>query len=368
MRFVLNLVRPLHRWVGLTLALIVVAVSISGGLLLFRAPYYSMVYPAMAAPLSEAQVARRADVLARIEAEYGAAGVQLVKFPRPGMNVYHVWVRDGSQAFHNPTDGALIDRWHPFERLPALLFELHAHLLGDDTGTLINGMAALFVLFMALTGIVLWWPSRAAYQLRGAVPAGAARPELLRSHAASGVIAFVPIVLFVATGALMAFYAPVNRALSLMIDGRAPAQADARVVPRSEAALPWHALLPVIDGVLPEGDTVYYYPGTADNARLMFRKRVPGEWHPNGRSYIVLDPYDGSIVQTIDARQQGVAVRFMNTIYPLHAATVGGPLMIAAGALAAVALTWLAAGGAWTYLRLLTTRKRAGKPPMRAAA
>lgn len=364
----MGVLRQLHRWIGLLLALIVVVVSISGGLLLFRAPYYASVYPTVTTPATDAQVARRAEVLARIEADWRGVGVQLVKFPRPGMNAYHLWLRDGSQAFVDPNDGSLIDRWQRFERLPALLFELHAHLLADETGTVLNGVAALFVLFMSLTGIVLWWPARAAYQPARLVPATTARAELLQSHAAAGFVAFLPIVLFVATGALMAFYAPVNRALSLMIDGRAPAQADARVTPRADAGLPWGTLLPVIDGVLPEGDTVYYYPGTADNARLMFRKRVPGEWHPNGRSYIVIDPYTGDVVQTIDARQQGAAVRFMNTIYPLHAATVGGPLMIGAGALAAVALTWLAAGGAWTYLRLLTMRKRARKLQMRAAA
>jgi uncharacterized iron-regulated membrane protein len=360
--------RQLHRWLGLTLALIVVAVSISGGLLLFRAPYHAMVYPVMTAPITEAQIARRADVLSRLEAQWRGVGVELVKFPRPGMNVYHVWLRDGSQAFVDPNSGELIDRWHRYERLPAMLFELHAHLLADEAGKFINGVAALLVLFMALTGIVLWWPARGSYPLRRSIPAGTARPQLLRSHAATGVLAFAPIVLFVATGALMAFYAPVNRSLSLLIDGRAPAQADARVLPRTEAALPWRTLLPVIDAVLPEGEMVYYYPGTADNARLMFRKRMPAEWHPNGRSYIVLDPYTGGVVQTIDARRQGVAVRFMNTIYPLHAATVGGTLMIAAGALAAAALTWLAAGGAWAYLRLLILRRRARKPAMRTAA
>lgn len=364
----MDLLRQLHRWTGLTLALVVVAVAVSGGLLLFRSPYYRIVHPEMAAPISPSQVARRAEVLAAIESRWQSVGVQLVKFPRPGLNAYQVWLRDGSQAFVEPHAGAVIDRWHWHERLPPLLFELHAHLFADRAGTVVNGVAALFVLFMALTGIVLWWPARAAYRLRGAVPRHTARPELLRSHAATGVIAFAPVVLFVLTGALMAFYQPTERVLSFLLDGRAPKVADARVAPRSQPPLAWNTLLPVIDRVIPEGDTVYYYPGTADNARLMFRKRVPGEWHPNGRTYIALNPYEGDVVQLIDARTQGVATRFMNTIYPLHAATVGGPLMVIAAFVAAFALAWLAAGGAWTYVRLLATRKRVRTPRMREAA
>ena len=365
----MNLLRQLHRWVGLTLALAVVAVSVSGALLLFRAPYYRLVHPVMATPITDAQVARRAELLHSIEARWRDVGVQLIKFPRPEMNAYQVWLRDGSQAFVEPHAGVVLDRWQWHERLPPFLFELHAHLFADRPGTIVNGIAALFVVCMALSGIVLWWPARgSAFRLRGVIPRRGTRPDLLRSHAAAGVIAFVPIMLFVATGALMAFYQPVGRALSLAVDGRAPAEANARVAPRAEPALPWSALLPIIDGVIPEGETVYYYPAIEQNARLMFRKRVPGEWHPNGRSYVVLDPYDGRVVQTIDARAQGMATRFMNTIYPLHAATVGGPAMVAAGFVAGVALTWLAGAGAWTFIRLLVTRKRTKPNQVRAAA
>jgi uncharacterized iron-regulated membrane protein len=123
--------------------------------------------------------------------------------------------------------------------------------------------------------------------------------------------------------------------------------------PRAAQARPsasWAALLPVLDGTFDGGNTVYYYPGTADNARLMFRKRLAGEWHPNGRSYIVIDPYTAQVVQAIDARTQPAGTRFMNTIYPVHAATVGGLAMDVAGGVAAAALAWLAVSGVWSYI------------------
>ncbi|HEV3485256.1 MAG TPA: hypothetical protein VG106_07605, partial [Vicinamibacterales bacterium] len=90
----------------------VFAVAASGGLLLLRNPYYRMAYPVVRAPLTADQFAARADVLGAIESRWRAEGVQLVKFPQPGVNAYHVWLRDGTEAFVHPQSGAVIDRWH----------------------------------------------------------------------------------------------------------------------------------------------------------------------------------------------------------------------------------------------------------------
>jgi uncharacterized iron-regulated membrane protein len=343
------------------LSVVVLAVAGSGGLLLLRDPYYRAAYPVVRAPITTHQIAARADVLTSIESRWRAEGVQLVKFPRPGLNAYHVWLRDRTEAFVHPHSGAVIDRWHWSERLPAFLFELHAHLFGGRPGTVINGIVALFVVFMALTGVVFWWPARrGAFRLRGAIPRRAAPRHLLQSHAATGAIAFVPVVLFVTTGAVMAFYQPTALVMSRLLTGRAPLQPDARVLPREEAPAGWPAILSVLDTTLPEGTAVYYYPGTRDNARLMFRKRLPDEWHPNGRSYIVVDPYTAAVVQTIDPRTQDLGTRLMNKVYPVHAATVGGSVMAGMAAFAALALSWLAAGGLWSSMarRLASRRQR----------
>lgn len=357
--------RLIHRWVGLALALLVFAVAASGGLLLLRDPYFRLAYPSLGAPITPEQPALRAGVLTQIEARWQHEGVQLVKFPQRGVNAYLVWLGDGTQAFVHPESGEIIDRWRWYERPFALLFELHAHLFADRAGTVVNGIAGLFVVFMALTGIVLWWPARAgAFRLRGAMLRRATPADVLRSHAAVGTLAAGPILLFVVTGAIMAFYQPTARALSRLLDATVPVEANARVTPQARPSSPWASLLPVLDGAFDvAGNTVYYYPGTADNARLMFRKRLPGEWHPNGRSYIVIDPYTAQIVQAIDARAQGAGTRFMNTIYPVHAATVGGLAMDIAGAIAAVALAWLAGGGAWSYIgrRVAARRARRGR-------
>src|SRR5690606_4028425 len=120
--------------------------------------------------------------------------------------------------------------WHWSERLPAFVFELHAHLLAERNGTFVNGVAALFVVFMGLTGVVLWWPGRArAYRLSGAIPRQTSPAALLRSHAAVGVIALVPVLLFAATVAAIVFYDETARLLTPWLDARPAEVPDAHV-------------------------------------------------------------------------------------------------------------------------------------------
>lgn len=342
--------RALHRWLGLLLAAAVVAVAASGGLLLLRGPYYRAVYPKFGSPVTQAQAAARAKILTALESRWRDEGVRLVKFPTPGMNVFQVWLGDGTEAFVDPSTGAEIDRWRWYERVPAFLFELHAHLASEPGGTIVNGVAALSLVFMALTGLIFWWPARrGAFRLRGAVPRRTTPGDLVRSHAAVGVLAAVPIVVAAGTGAAIVFYDEAATVMSRLLDARPADHPNARVPPLDSPPRPWSQILPTLDETFPDGKTVFYYPGSADNARLLFRKRLPGEWHPNGRSYIAIDPYSGDVVQAIDARAQGLGTRVMHAVYPVHAAKVGGLPMVTLAAGAALALTWLAVSGAWSF-------------------
>ena len=349
----------MHRWIGLAIAGFVFAVAASGGLLLLREPYYRAAHPSLAAPATEAGVVARAAALTDIEARWGREGVLLLKFPHEGINAIQLWFADGSEAFVDAGTGNLIARWHWTRDVPAFLFELHAHLLVDPGGTVVNGAIALFLVFMGFTGVLLWYPRRrSAFRLGRAVPRSARPGELLRSHAAAGVLAIVPVTVFALTGAAIVFYEPTAHLMSALFDSRPPEEPTARVAPQNVPHRPWTEILAALDATFPEGTTVFYYPGTSSDARLVFRKRLPGEWHPNGRSYVVIDPYTASVVQKIDARAQGSGTRMMHALYPVHAAKVGGAGMAVFAGLTAVALSWLAAGGAWAYL---AGRVRAGR-------
>jgi uncharacterized iron-regulated membrane protein len=173
---------------------------------------------------------------------------------------------------------------------------------------------------------------------------------LIRAHAASGVLLLVPIAIFSATGAGLVFYERASRVMSAVLD-RSPSQVPDAVVPTAPARhRPWSEILEAVQRTLPEAGPSMYYPGAGVNAVLTFRKSLPGEWHPNGRSYVLVDPYTADVVQAIDARRQGAGTRIMHALYPVHAAKVGGAPLILAAIAAALGLVWLAANASWAFL------------------
>lgn len=352
----------LHRWVGLALAVVLLVVAVSGGLLLLRGPWERWQYAALARPITTADATAFAGALDRIHDTFGDA-VRNVKLPQPGRHVFQVWLADGSEAFVDPRSGETIDRWRASERWAPLLFDLHAHLMAGERGEFLNGLVALLtVAFLAIGGVLVWWPRRAAMPIRALWPRTWSPAALLRSHAAVGAVTVAPLLLFMATGLGLAWAAWVMPALSRTFDGR-PAPAAPRVAPWvGEPAASAHLLAAVDAAFASEVDResgarpqlVFLIPARAPGAATVARVRLPGEWHPNGRSLVYLHPQSGAVLGTVDARRQGAGTRLGYAIYPLHAARLGGslsPLLVTAATVASLGLIVLSVTGVITWAR-----------------
>lgn len=353
--------RLIHQWTGLLLSIVIFAVAVSGAVLLFSEDLHRAVHPILAEPVT-ASLADYPDILRKFETNAIGAAPTLIKFPQPGMNAFHLWFNDDSEAFIHPVSGELIAQWRWHETLPSFLYYLHANLLAGETGELINGCLAFAVLFLAASGVLLWWQRHQYFRLRYILPHHFRPVSILRSHAALGVTGMVPIILFVSTGFLLVFYKPAALLLTNLLDDRPPGRPDVVIIPDSKPMRSWEQILAGVEKTFPGGRLVFYYPPKPDNAAMVFRKRLPGEWHPNGRSYIVVDPYQGEVVQAIDARLEEAGARIMNTIYPLHAAKIGGPVYKSIAMLSAIILTLLSCTGIISYSLGLTRAARRDCP------
>lgn len=99
-------------------------------------------------------------------------------------------------------------------------------------------------------------------------------------------------------------------------------------------------------------------PGKPATIRL----KQPGEWHPNGRTTVTIDPATSRAVATSDANALPTGVRAYNAFYPLHASSVGGWLYSAVTALSGVAMAALGVVGAWAFLGKPRRRSPRSKP------
>ena len=153
-----------HLWTGIGLGAYVFVICVTGSVLVYRNELYRAFSPqpvivdnpGAAAPLGE-------DGLERVAIEaYPGYAVQEV---RPGRTedqaVEITLTRDGDRVrrLFDPFTGEDLGDPLPLGyRVSAWILDLHDNLLAGQTGRRVNGIGAVFLLLLSLTGAVIWWP------------------------------------------------------------------------------------------------------------------------------------------------------------------------------------------------------------------
>lgn len=346
----MSLLVLLHRWVGALLALALLAIAGSGALLLFADDYLRWRLPMLSA--FEAAPPPNAQALAAVVQSAANMGGTLA-FPRDTLPAYIHYLPGGGQRLHHPLDGRTLVEWGPLDTLPGVLFELHAHLLAGDPGQLALGMLALLLLAMLASGAVLWWRLRRGLPLRRWLPRSLHSRELLRSHSAQGVGLGLALGFMALSGAAFVFHAEAAAVLNTVLGARGPLSPTSRVLdaPSELAEIDWPAVLDSAKAQFPDARLRMLTLPRAPEAPLVLRLKREAELHPNGRSYLSIDPGSGKVLERIDATQTGLGPAVLNSFYPLHAGKSGWWGHRAALLLLALALCWISLSGLWLFLR-----------------
>ncbi|OYW88722.1 MAG: hypothetical protein B7Z22_01780 [Hyphomonas sp. 32-62-5] len=182
-------------------------------------------------------------------------------------------------------------------------------------------------------------------------------------HRDLGVLFALPVILLAFTGFAMVYSGPVRAALNV-ITLSAPAATPER--PTAGAGITdWTAALAAAQAAFPDAYPRLASPPRSEGAPASLRLRQPGEWHQNGRTYVLMDPTTNLPLATQDGHALTRADRVFNTLYPLHSAGIGGRLYDLLSFLTGLALTVLGLAGTWTFLRK-PRRKRQKKPALAA--
>jgi uncharacterized iron-regulated membrane protein len=95
--------------------------------------------------------------------------------------------------------------------------EFHDHLGGGRTGLLINGLGAVAVIAMCVTGAVIWWPGRSRWRRSLTLHRGVtARRFIWDLHSALGFWVLLLIIMWAATALYFAFPGPFNALSDLL--------------------------------------------------------------------------------------------------------------------------------------------------------
>ncbi|HEU0284633.1 MAG TPA: PepSY-associated TM helix domain-containing protein [Sphingomicrobium sp.] len=201
----------IHKWLGITLAILVIPISLTGAALVWHDWLDEQInpqrFPEVNGPLLEpgayaAAAARIAEPGERVRTislpdRKGAVQVTLTK-PLP----------DGrrqafARAWLNPMTAEPIERAGNREGVLSVLHVLHGSLMVPGVGRKIVGLIGLAMLLSSLTGLWLWWP------LKGSVRRGLRwnrRPDLNSNlHFQAGFWVSLPLAVLSLTGVWISF-------------------------------------------------------------------------------------------------------------------------------------------------------------------
>jgi uncharacterized iron-regulated membrane protein len=114
--------------------------------------------------------------------------------------------------------------------------EFHDHLCAGRTGLFVNGLGAVAVVIMGMTGLIIWWPGRARWRRSLTLHRGlSVRRFLWELHNVLGFWTLLLILMWAVTGIYFAFPNPFNSLTDWVSAGGAETSTSRAI----ESALEW---------------------------------------------------------------------------------------------------------------------------------
>ena len=156
----------IHLWTGIALGLYVVLISVSGSAIVFRNELYKSLWPGpKIVPISGPRLSKDA-LKAAVHNAWPKYSVTYIWESKRKDEATEVWIEPDGEA-HPKTKGRLVDPFTGQDLGPsrpyligvlAWMSDLHTNLLGGDKGRKINGVMAILVVILSVTGLAIWWP------------------------------------------------------------------------------------------------------------------------------------------------------------------------------------------------------------------
>jgi uncharacterized iron-regulated membrane protein len=158
----------IHLWTGIALGLYVLVISVSGSALVFRNELYNSLWPGPRIVAIGSHRFTHDELRAAARRAYPQYKVSWIWDAKPANQATEIWMdRAGhkKERLFDPYTGQDLGESRPYSiQLMAWLMDLHVNLLSGKLGRLINGVCAVFVVAIAVTGAVLWWPGTRSWR------------------------------------------------------------------------------------------------------------------------------------------------------------------------------------------------------------
>ncbi len=204
-------VAQLHLWIGLTLGVYIVVLSVTGSVSVLRPDVHRWFIP-RSVPMEGSRLAGDAlqDAVRRTYPLYEVT--DLFERRRPDTPVMVTLQRDGATVERLFDPYAARDlglAYPPITEAIEWVVDLHDNLLTGTTGRTVNGVGALLFLALTITGAIAWWPgvNRLGHSLVPGKPAKSAR-FARRLHNALGIWVLALVFIWAITAVYFSFPDP----------------------------------------------------------------------------------------------------------------------------------------------------------------
>ena len=199
----------IHLWTGLLTGLYMIVMSVTGSAVVFRGEIGRLLTP-MPRVVPSGSRRTRQQLVADAERALPQWMVTEITESNDPTKPTEIRMRRGQRRvdkIFNPYTGELMGERVPREpRAIATLADLHDNLLVGARGRFANGVGALVLTVLCLTGVIVWWPRSAGWRRSVFITTGGTwRQTAWNAHSAVGFWTVSVLLMWALSGAYLAF-------------------------------------------------------------------------------------------------------------------------------------------------------------------
>ena len=314
-----KLLLALHLWTTLAAGAFIVILGVTGSVMafepeldrLFHASLFDVSPQGAPLPLTTLQGV--------VQRRFPGKKVAAFSLPQRRDAAHVAYLDSGTEVFVNGYTGAILgSRSGP--TLLSTIHQLHIRLLAGKSGETIMAVAGIFMLFLSLSGAILWWK----YKRFSVKWSGSLFRMMFDLHNAGGISTLGFLLLLSATGVVIAFENPIVPWMHKVTGTTriprtlpsTPGQGSAPIAPEQA--------LRIATATEPGAVALKIELPLARNDSYNVRMHFPEDRTPGGRSWVCVDQYSGKVLVTQSSRTAPLPARAYLMTRQIHTGDIFG--------------------------------------------
>jgi uncharacterized iron-regulated membrane protein len=351
-----------HLWLGLTAAIFVICLGLTGSIMAFQDDIEHALHPGFWYVKPASQTMPEALLIRTVEQRFAPARVELVLMPRQKNLAQAMRMTDEATVTISPYDGAILGRigaeGTTSERILDYIYQFHVLLIPNPqsagrsfvtAGGILVQIVGIVLCLQIPIGVILWWRSkRASVNWRGSW-----FRVSFDAHNAVGIYAAVFLFIAAFTGVLTHLGEPlivaVTNAAMNVSEPLRQTSPESSIIPGG-VRIDVEQVLDTARHSIPDATIAMIQLPLKPTAVFTVGMRVPEESSDSVHSSVFIDQYSGETLRVVDFRtysQSYRVIRLNRAIhtgdiwgFPSHAFVSFSSLLLVAMAITGVVIWW----------------------------